>query len=68
VIAHCSCGTVYWADSPLSSCPRCNAPVVRAQVETLEEFEERVLIHVDTTAQSRSLPETAPDRGQAPDA
>jgi hypothetical protein len=67
VIAHCSCGTVYWAEPPLSSCPRCRAPaLVRAQVETLEEFEERILLYVETTAQIRSLPEAPSDRGQAP--
>ncbi len=44
MIAHCTCGTVFWAELPFSSCPRCDAPaIVRAQVETLEEFEERIL-------------------------
>jgi hypothetical protein len=61
VIAHCSCGTVHWAEPPFSSCPRCDAPVVvRARVETLEEFEERILLCAETTAQIRSLPETQP--------
>jgi hypothetical protein len=60
VIAHCCCGTVYWAEPPLSSCPCCDAPaVVRAELETLEEFEERILLYVETTAQIRSLPETS---------
>jgi len=34
--------------------------VVRARVETLEEFEERILLCAETTAQIRSLPETRP--------
>jgi hypothetical protein len=51
VIAHCSCGTVFWAESPLSSCPRCGAPAIaRAQFETLEEFEERILADAETRA------------------
>lgn len=59
MIAHCSCGTVYWAEPPFSSCPRCDAPaVVRAQLETLEEFEDRILLYVEMTVQIRSLPET----------
>lgn len=67
MIAHCSCGTAYWAEPPFSACPRCHAPaLVRAQVETLEEFEERILLYVETTAQIRSLPEAPSDRGQAP--
>ena len=44
MIAHCSCGTVFWAELPFSSCPRCDSPAItRAQFETLEEFEERIL-------------------------
>jgi hypothetical protein len=58
VIAHCSCGTVYWAEPPLSSCPRCAAPALAlAEVETLEEFEERILASAETRAQLRSLRE-----------
>ena len=59
MIANCSCGTVYWAEPPFSSCPRCDAPtLVRAHLETLEEFKERILAYVETSAQIRSLPET----------
>ena len=59
MIANCSCGTEYWAEPPFSCCPRCDAPtVVRSWLESLEEFEERVLAYVETSAQIRSLPET----------
>jgi hypothetical protein len=32
--------------------------VVRAQLETLEEFEDRILLYVETAVQIRSLPES----------
>jgi hypothetical protein len=58
VIAHCGCGTTYWAEPPFSACPRCDAPtLVRAELETLEDFEARVVAYVETSAQIRSLPE-----------
>jgi hypothetical protein len=58
VIAHCSCGAVYWAEPPLSACPRCDEPaLVRAELETLEEFEERIFAYAQTRAQIRALPE-----------
>ena len=67
MIARCSCGAVYWVEPP-SSCPRCGAPaLVRAELETLEEFEARILLYVETAAQIRLLPETPSDRGLAPD-
>jgi hypothetical protein len=57
VIARCSCGAVFWVESP-SSCPRCGAPaIVRAKLETLEEFEARILADAQTSAQIRSLRE-----------
>ena len=53
MIADCSCGAVYWAEPPFSSCPRCEAPVlVRAKLESLEEFEARILRNVETRARS----------------
>ena len=56
MIAHCSCGTVHWAEPPLCSCPRCGAPaLVLAELETLEEFEERILLYAETRAQLHSL-------------
>ena len=58
MIAHCSCGTVYWAEPPSSYCPRCGGLViVRARVETLEEFEAGIVAYARTTAEIRSLPE-----------
>jgi hypothetical protein len=32
---------------------------VRAELETLEEFEERILLYVEAAAQIRSLPEAS---------
>jgi hypothetical protein len=58
VIAHCSCGTAYWAEPSSSYCPhRGGLAVVRARLEGLEEFEARVLAYARTTAEIRSLPE-----------
>jgi hypothetical protein len=58
VIARCSCGAVYWVE-PQSSCPRCGVPaLVRAELETLEEFEAHILAYAQSSAQIRSLPET----------
>ena len=42
MIADCSCGAVYWAEPPFSSCPRCHASVLgRAKLETLEELVDK---------------------------
>ncbi len=58
MIARCSCGAVYWVERP-SSCPHCDAPaLVGAELETLEEFEARILSYAQTSAQIRSPPET----------
>jgi len=61
VIARCGCGTTYWAEPPFSECPRCDAAaLVRAELETREDFEARVLGYVETSSQIRSLPERRP--------
>ena len=58
MIANCTCGTVHWAAPPLSSCPRCGeTTLVGARLETLEEFEERILAQARASAHKRSLPE-----------
>jgi len=60
VIAHCSCGAVFWADTELPSCPSCDWPaLVRSRFETLDEFEQRLGALVLTRAQIRCLPEAA---------
>ena len=63
MIADCSCGAVYWAEPPFSSCPRCHASVLgRAKLETLEEFETRILSNVETRAQMASTTGGGPER------
>ena len=58
MIANCSCGAVYWAEPPSSCCPRCAVPALgHAKLETVEEFEERVVGYTRTTLEIRSLPE-----------
>jgi hypothetical protein len=60
VIAHCSCGTVFWAAPPIPPCPSCAWPaLVRARFETLEDFEARLDAFTQTRAQISSLPEAA---------
>ena len=60
MIAHCSCGTVFWANRPIPPCPSCDWPaLVRARFESLEEFEERLDACIQTRAQIRALPEAA---------
>jgi hypothetical protein len=63
VIADCSCGAVYWAEPPFSSCPRCHEPVlVGAKLETLEEFEARILRNVEARAQMPGTTRGGPER------
>jgi hypothetical protein len=61
MIAKCTCGSVFWAEPPLSCCPACDEPkLVRLPDEPVEAFTDRVAAYHLTRAEIRSLPELAP--------
>jgi hypothetical protein len=61
MIAHCECGATFWAEPPLTSCPRCDEPImVRFRDEPVEDYLKRVRVYHVTRAQIRSLPELSP--------
>jgi hypothetical protein len=63
MIARCKCGSVFWAELPVSECPRCDEPaLVRSPGESAAEFLERVRAYLRTRAQIQALPEANLDR------
>jgi len=58
MVARCECGSVFWAEAPLSCCPTCDEPkLVRFTGEPLESFVDRVAAYHLTRDEIRSLPE-----------
>jgi hypothetical protein len=60
MIARCECGTTFWAEPPITCCPRCDEPeLVRFRDEPVEEFLKRVRLYNITRAEIRALPEAS---------
>jgi hypothetical protein len=61
MIADCDCGARFWAEPPLTCCPRCDEPeLVRFRDEPVDTFLARVRMYHLTRAQIRALPEVRP--------
>jgi hypothetical protein len=61
MIVNCECGATFWAEPPLTSCPRCDEPkLVRFRDEPVAEFTERASRYYRTLAEIRALPEASP--------
>jgi hypothetical protein len=59
----CQCGSTFWAEPPLTSCPQCDeAALVPWSGESREDFAERTASYLRTVAEIRALAEAPAPR------
>jgi hypothetical protein len=60
---HCQCGSTFWAEPPLTSCPECDeAALVPWSGESREDFAERTASYLRTVTEIRALAEAPAPR------